>query len=402
MKRILFVDDEPRILTGLRRMLRGHRNEWEMVFAEGGGAALEQCASAAFDVVVSDARMPGMDGHKLLGELMRLYPDTVRMILSGQCSRSSVLKYVGVAHQFLSKPCDPDILKSALRRTCEMRDCLRDEAARRAVSRVQSLPSQAAVYAELVDQVESPAASIEKVAEIISRDVAMCAKAMQLVSSGFFGTPRRVTSAAHAAKLLGLETINSLLASSAAFRPGDPEHDREEELQALSDHSLAVAAAAKRIAETVSDERAPAGDAHLAGMLHDVGTLALAGGRLACSPEPPFTGGRQGTAAGPSSETDPREACSDPGGYLAALWGLPGPIVQAVAYHRAPGSCSEEAFGPLTAVHVASAFLGQSRGHSNGGTDSLDMDYLGRTGFADRLESWRDICATCQPEGVLQ
>lgn len=395
MKRILFVDDEPRILTGLRRMLRGHRSEWEMVFAEGGGEALEQCASAAFDVVVSDARMPGMEGHKLLGEMMRLYPDTVRMILSGQCSRSSVLKCVGVAHQFISKPCDPEILKSALRRTCEMRDCLRDEATRRAVSRVQSLPSQAAVYAELVDQVESPSASIEKVAEIIGRDVAMCAKTTQLVSSGFFGTPQRVTDGAHAAKLLGLETIAALLASCAAFQPGNSEHDREEDLQALTDHSLAVAAASKRIAETVSDERALVGDAHLAGMLHEVGTLALAGGRLGCSPEPRFTGSRQGTAARHSSK-------ADPGGYLAALWGLPDPIVQAIAYHRAPGSCSEQTFGPLMAVHVANAFLGQSQGRSNGGTGSLDMDYLRRTGCADRMESWREICATCRPEGVLQ
>ena len=393
--RILFVDDEPRILTGLRRMLRSHRSEWEMVFAGGGGEALEQCASATFDVVVSDARMPGMDGYKLLEELTRLYPDTVRMILSGQCSRSSVLKCVGVTHQFLSKPCDPEILKSALRRTCEMRDCLHDKATRRAISRLQSLPSQTAVYAELVDQVGSPVASIEKVAEIISRDVAMCMKTMQLVSSGFFGTPQRVTDAAHAVKLIGLETIDALLASSAAFQPGNSEDDWEDDIQALTDHSLAVSAAAKRIAETVSDERALVGDAHLAGMLHKVGTLALCGGRLGCSPEPRFTRERQDTAARQNSK-------ADPGGYLAALWGLPDPIVQAIAHHRAPGCCSEQTFTPLTAVHVANSILGQSQGQSNGGTDTLDMDYLRRTGCADHLESWRGICATCRPEGVLQ
>lgn len=94
MNRILFVDDEPKILMALRRSLRGLRNEWEMVFADGGAAALEQCAAAPFDVVVSDARMPGMEGSHLLGEVAKLYPDTVRMVLSGQCSRSSVLKCV--------------------------------------------------------------------------------------------------------------------------------------------------------------------------------------------------------------------------------------------------------------------------------------------------------------------
>jgi HD-like signal output (HDOD) protein len=66
----------------------------------------------------------------------------------------------------------------------------------------------------------------------------------------------------------------------------------------------------------------------------------------------------------------------DPGGYLAALWGLPHPVVQAIAYHRIPGACEEQAFGPLTTVHVAHALMGPPEESTDGGLGRLDMDYL--------------------------
>jgi YesN/AraC family two-component response regulator len=83
MKRILFVDDESRVLDGLRRMLYAQRQRWEMEFALGGEAALEACEKGAFDVVVSDMRMPGMDGATLLGHIRDRYPSSARVILSG-------------------------------------------------------------------------------------------------------------------------------------------------------------------------------------------------------------------------------------------------------------------------------------------------------------------------------
>ena len=64
--RILFVDDEPMVLRGLRRSLHTMQSEWEMVFVESGAAALEAMAQAPFDAVVSDMRMPQMNGAQLL------------------------------------------------------------------------------------------------------------------------------------------------------------------------------------------------------------------------------------------------------------------------------------------------------------------------------------------------
>src|SRR6185437_12426399 len=114
MKRILFVDDEPKILEGLQRMLRPQRNEWEMAFAPGGEAALAMLAAENFDVIVSDMRMPGVDGAALLETVRANYPGMLRVILSGYTELEASYRAVPVAHQFLLKPCDPDALRIAI------------------------------------------------------------------------------------------------------------------------------------------------------------------------------------------------------------------------------------------------------------------------------------------------
>src|SRR5450755_4506465 len=105
MKTLLFVDDEPNVLQGLQRQLRPMRNEWDMHFVENGQKALDFMAAQPVDIVVSDMMMPGMDGAQLLSEVVRRHPQTVRLILSGHAEREAVLRLVGPAHQYLSKPC---------------------------------------------------------------------------------------------------------------------------------------------------------------------------------------------------------------------------------------------------------------------------------------------------------
>ena len=114
---VLFVDDEPNILSGLRRMLRSMRHEWNMIFAENGYAALDQLKAHVVDVIVTDMRMPGMDGATLLQEVSLLYPHTIRLVLSGQSTRETILRAVGPTHQFLSKPSNATDLKHVIERT---------------------------------------------------------------------------------------------------------------------------------------------------------------------------------------------------------------------------------------------------------------------------------------------
>ena len=107
MEKILFVDDETMVLHGLQRMLHTLRNEWEMVFVDSGLKALEIMAQGPFDIIVADMRMPGMNGAELLNEVMILYPQTIRFILSGYSDEDLILQSLSATHQFIAKPCDP-------------------------------------------------------------------------------------------------------------------------------------------------------------------------------------------------------------------------------------------------------------------------------------------------------
>ena len=145
-KRILFVDDEPMLLTGLKRSLRPMRGEWEMVFAAGGEEALAAIDRQAFDIIVTDMRMPGMDGAQLLEEVQKRSPQTLRMVLSGQSDRETILRSVNPAHQFISKPCEGGELKSRLTRAFALKNLLQNPGLRELVTKLDYLPSLPPVY----------------------------------------------------------------------------------------------------------------------------------------------------------------------------------------------------------------------------------------------------------------
>ncbi len=141
-KRVLFVDDEPLVLQGLQRMLRPMRNDWEMDFVESGALALERMAQAPFDIVVSDMCMPGMNGAQLLTEVMKRFPKTVRLILSGHADKDLVLKCIGSTHQYLAKPCEPDALKATITRASALELSLSSGTLKKLVGQMDRLPKK--------------------------------------------------------------------------------------------------------------------------------------------------------------------------------------------------------------------------------------------------------------------
>ena len=276
MKRnILFVDDEPMLLDGLRRMLRGMRDQWEMTFAEGGGAALEILKNKPVDVVVTDMRMPGIDGVQLLSQVRVLYPQIVRIILSGTTDKDMILKSIDAVHQFLTKPCDPDTLKTTIARACALRDTLTEKSLVNVVTGIDSLPSLPDLYTEVVKEVNSPNGSLNRVGEIIAKDVGMSAKILQLVNSSFFGLPQHVATPTRAVNLLGLETVKSLILSVKIFSQFGNSDLPGYSISSLWDHCMATGSIAKAIAKEKG--MAPEGpdEAFTAGLLHDVGKLVL-------------------------------------------------------------------------------------------------------------------------------
>ena len=381
-KRILFVDDERMVLAGLQRMLRGMRSEWEMEFAVSGQEALEILKANSFHVVVTDMRMPWMDGCQLLGLVKNLHPQVVRIILSGYSDKDLILNSVGLAHQFLCKPCDAEALKTTITRACAMRELLEDQSLINVISEIDSLPSLPSLYNEVVEEVNSPDGSIERIGEIISKDVGMSAKLLQLVNSAFFGLPTRVSNTLRAVNLLGLETIKALILAIKIFSQSDRAGLPCYSISSLLDHSISTGILARRIATQEDLGQNQIDEAFMAGLLHDIGKLIL----LDKLPERCL----EIVEFFNSSTCQLWEAeqkvlgttHAQVGAYLMGIWGLSESIVEAIAFHHCPNMCSNSSLGVLTVIHLANAFEHGDHRKKNG--ERLDTDYLEKLGVADR------------------
>jgi len=389
-QQILFVDDEPNVLQGLRRMLHPLRHEWEMAFAGSGPEALEHLEHTPCDVVVSDMRMPGMDGPQLLAHINLQYPHIVRLVLSGHSDREMVLRSVRPAHQYLAKPCDAMTLKAMITRACALHVLLGNAALRRLVSGMTTLPSLPALYLQVQAAIQDPQVSVGKVGEVIGQDMGMTAKILQLVNSAFFGLQRPITTPTEAVRLLGLDTIKALVLSVHIFIHCDMAMLRALSLHTLWQHSLAIGACAKRIIETEGGDPSMADEAFTAGLLHDVGKLVLgtnlpelyvAACTLAQEQDLTDWEGERVTYGATHTEV---------GAYLLGLWGLPDPLVEALAYHHCPSACPTRALSPLMAVHVANALGDENETPKH--TGSVDLRYLEEIGLDDRLAHWHKQC----------
>jgi HD-like signal output (HDOD) protein len=390
-KRILFVDDEEHVLAGLENLLRRQRREWDMAFALGGEAALRELRRQPFDVVVSDMRMPGMDGADLLKRVQVEYPGTARLVLSGHADRDAVMRALPVAHQFLSKPCDADVLRAAIERTCALQTLLHNGTLRAVVGTLDKLPSVSESYLALMRTCIDPDGQPEAVAAIVERDPAMSAKVLQLVNSGCFGFGERIASVHRAVLYLGLELIHTLAASAQVFAPVTMAPQSGFSLDALQDHSVLTARLAKRLVQ--DPQRAD--EAFAAAILHDIGKIVLAVGMPDALAQILELARQTGRGIHTVEQDVLGVTHAEIGGYLLGVWGVPFSIVESVAYHHRLAVTSEAGRDVAVAVHVANALVHTMGPASTGrlDTDLLDLHFLNATGLSGDLPKWREIAA---------
>ncbi len=355
MRRLLFVDDEPSVLDGLRDLLRCRRHEWVMEFAEGAETAIAALKAEPFDVVISDMRMPGMDGAELLEQVRQHWPGTVRFILTGHTDQEAAERAVSVAHQVLSKPCDPLVLANAIQRTLAVLGTLTHPALRDAMGGIETLPALPRHHLRLAELLHDETSSSEEVADVVERDTALAARILRLSNSGYFGLPRRLSRVADAVSFLGLRTIEGVSLSMVAYAA--PSGRTGLDLEALQGHAYRVGSLARCI---VPDPRM-ADEAFLAGMLHDIGKMLLAvylPDRLHALRED------LGRQSRPMHEAE-RELWgvthAEMGAYLLGLWNLPHTVVEAVALHHQAAPL-ETATPLVLAVHAADALVHECTG----------------------------------------
>ncbi|MBU1196181.1 MAG: HDOD domain-containing protein [Proteobacteria bacterium] len=391
-KRILFVDDEVNILKGLKRSLRPVRDLWDMEFVQSGKDALDLLEKQAFDVIVSDMRMPEMDGAALLKTVRKKYPMMVRMILSGYSDQEMVMKSVKSAHQYLSKPCETQALISAITRACSLCDFLNQEALQTLLGGMASVPSLPTVYLQIIEELNSPGACAKNVARIIAKDMGMTAKVLQLVNSSFFGMKDHVSDIADAVAFLGMDVIKTLVLSLEIFSRLSQDALSVICVDEMYQHCMKTGAIAKFIATTEKLDKKIVENVIIACVLHDIGKLIL------CQY---YTDDYKTVSALVADENisffkAERQifgvSHAQVGAYLLGLWGLPVDIVEGIAFHHEPSRSGSHEFELCGIIHIADRLERNEYSPQNSIETivGLDIPYFDKLGLSARIPLWQE------------
>ena len=400
-QQILFVDDEPMVLAGLQRTLRPQRGEWDMVFVESGAMALEHMAAQPFDVIISDMLMPRMNGAELLKEVVRRHPATVRMVLSGHADKELISQCVGVAHQFISKPCDPEQLKALVKNACQLAGGLLDGEVKQVIGTIDRLPSAPEVFLDLREALARPEVNTRQLGAIIQRDPGMTAKTLQLVNSAFFGMRKSVTDPQEAVAYLGVEIVRTQVLSNGIFEASSPFPTQVFKVAEVWRHSLLVARVAQALAKQEGLPLALQREAYAGGLLHDVGVLILASR---------FPNLYDQVAEAVRAKAEPLRSAeewlfgvshAEVGAYLLGLWGLPAQVLEIVSLHHQPRAIAGEGLSPALAVHAADVICGGAAGEPVlFGLADFDPELLRWPWFGERLAGWRAVGAAAMQQGT--
>ena len=354
-RHVLFVDDEPQVLEGLRRRLQPLTHKWDMTFVDSGADALSQFELTPHDVIVSDISMPGMDGAQLLHAISERWPATIRIALSGMSDVEQKLRLLPLAHQYLSKPCRAEQLEDAVMRSVQLREELTHPNVKAIIGRIRQLPARPQVFSRLQVVIARPDTSTREVAQVIASDTALTVKVLQLANSAFFRPARRISNIEQAVLYLGFQSVRNLVMCAEVFArwPGRMRHAAVD-LEDLQLHAQRTAS----VAQAISAGRQFGDDTVLAALLHDIGYWVLIqecpreleqAVELALAADIPL----------PQAEEEILGAShAEIGAYLLAIWGLPYAVVEAVAHHHRPERVKSAGLDPLAALAVAIALTG--------------------------------------------
>jgi len=332
--KVMFVDDEPNVLASLRRMLKSKKASWEMIFVESGQAALDVLQDQEMDVIVSDIRMPGMDGAALFARIKDEYPGTIRIALSGQVDLNEVIRSVRAVHQYISKPCRGETLIAKIESAVRSQAVLTDPNLIKLITEIDALPVVPKVLQDIQVELAKEEPSIEVIAECITHDVGMVAKILNLVNSPYFGLPTHVGSIHKAITMLGLDTIKAMVLCSHLFETYDTKTLPNFSLNLLWDHCFRVANIARLIAECEGENLNVITECRMAGLLHDVGKLVLAHYFPNRYREILEIANREGGPIYDIEESTFGTNHAKVGAYLMGLWGVSGDVVHGIGFHH--------------------------------------------------------------------
>lgn len=393
--RILLVIDNLADLAAVTPHFTELPAAWKVHVSQNPADALCHMAQVHFDIIFVDLKDGPVASIQFLHEVWARHPDTIRFLLGDSLGPDLMVTCALGPHQFLQKPLEAAAIQCAIDRAELVHRLFQDKAVQSLVSRIRTFPSRPSVYVEVMKELRSSNASPQTVGELVSRDLAISTKLLQITNSAFFGFQSKVTTPCDAVMLLGTQTTASLVLGIEAFAKLDNVKLLYFSTDQIWKHSQSVAHSAKGIAELMTNDPEVAHNAYTGALLHDIGKLALAV-NLEDQYRQAIDAARERNV--PLFETEKEilgATHAEAGAFLLSLWGLPASVIEAAACHHAPARALSPTFDAVAAVHIANALdYAEVSGRTGFPEFRLDLDYPAELGVQENLEQMREIVRT--------
>ncbi len=351
-------------------------SEYEIFTAASGNEALEILTVEKIDMVITDMRMPEMNGYQLLQKVKELHPSSLRIILSGYAEKNTILEALqkNIAKLYILKPWENDKLIRLVDQLFETENILRDSNLLGLINNVDDLPTLKNSYFHIMDLIDNDA-DITKISGAIERDHSITTKILHIINSAFYEV--KTGSVQQAIAYLGLATIRNILLATAIVDSFNMRDRYGTRLEILWRHAFICSKIVNVIYEKLLVRKLSEHEVS-AGLLHNIGIVLL----LTLYPEKYIEIFHRAEQEQQSLLQMEQKFLNvthqQTGGYLLRWWGLPQPIIEAALYHHtpfAPGIIHHELICAVNiAQHYATVIL------KNQLSDTLDpsiFDVLG-------------------------
>lgn len=391
-KRLLFVGVAAVWFQTVERDLRLLQPKWACEWAEDAAQALTALQGGSFYAVVLNASVAAE--ASLMSAIEQLNHPVVRVVLCASSDRAEVARWSASGASPLPQSTDAAGILANVSRLARVQEWMADAGMKKLLGQCRKLPALPKLYSQVTAELSLPNGSIEVVAQCIAQDPVMTAKLLQVVNSAFFALGHEVSEPTEAVMFLGAERTRSLILLAGVFTQFESVKCPGLSPEQVWNHSLQVGALARTVALAETKNAKTAEAAFTAGLVHDMGKLILAANvPMMCVSIEQLHAGKNLTQREAELQvlgTTHAELAA----CLLGTWGLPLPVLEAVAWHHAPTRSEDEEFTLLTAVHVANVFAYEIGSGSGSGAlpEIFDHHYLDQIELGDRRNDWRKAC----------
>ncbi len=381
MKKILFVDDEKQILRALKRLFMN--SKYEVMFSDNASDAMELLKNEHFDLLITDIRMPEIDGIELLKQAKMSSPLTLRVALSGYTDNKKIYSALeeNLVKHYIFKPWDNKELQLIIDKLFELEDVLSDKHLLNLINNLDELPTVPDLYSQLCRMVEE-SADIEAIAKKLEEDPSIASKLLRVANSAFYGA--KTGSISQAIMYIGLINVKNIVLTNGIFTSMGIDRDLQ---RALWNHVSLTNKLMNAIYQKCLFKKIPNTFAS-AGLLHDIGRVIvykyfmedfkIVLTELEEKPDLNIT----------DIEADIMGVDHQRiGGYLLNWWDIPVPIVEAAVYHHDPMNEAVMNRELVSVIHIANYYAWK-----------LLDDKTSRQGFDERVYDFLGI----QEENILK